>query len=309
MARYLIKLAIFTPLCLLFYFALTGIWGFFDVKNDNLFYPEAGYGFTLNRLQEADTTKNIDILILGSSHAYRGFDTRLFKEEGFGAFNLGSSNQTHVQTQQLLNQYLNKLNPSLVIYEVYPGTLQNDGVESSLDLVANGPIDLNTLRMVFKVNHLKTYNSLIFGLIKRFLQNRKDLQESWQTKVDKYIEGGYVEKETSFNNTINHSPSSFSIKSHQKRAFKQNVELLKQNSTKYLLVMAPINKSRYQNITNKIELNYFFNNHGDYINFNKMNLPLNDTVHFYDTHHLNQRGVEIFNKKLIEILKTKYPPQ
>jgi hypothetical protein len=306
MKRYLIKLAFFIPICLSLYFVLAGTWGFFNFKNDNILYPEAGYGFTLTRLQEADTTSNVDILIVGSSHAYRGFDTRLFRQSGYRAFNLGSSNQTHVQTQQLLNQYLNRLNPKLVLYEVYPGTLQNDGVESSLDLIANGPIDFYTIKMVFQVNHLKTYNTLFFALVKRLFQKRENLSEIQKRKVDQYIKGGYVQKKLTFNEEMNHSPFSFTIKSHQKNAFNQNIDLLKKNNINYLLTMAPITKSRYKMIKNKKELNNFFNKSGEYINFNKHQLPLNDTLHFYDTHHLNQKGVEIFNKELIEIIRTRY---
>ena len=40
---------------------------------------------------------------------------------------------------------------------------------------------------------------------------------------------------------------------------------------------------------------------GDYTNFNN-NSCLNDSLHFYDNNHLNQAGVEIFNKELIRKL-------
>lgn len=37
---------------------------------------------------------NCDILFLGSSHCYRGFDPRVFKNIGYNIFNLGTSSQT-----------------------------------------------------------------------------------------------------------------------------------------------------------------------------------------------------------------------
>lgn len=41
--------------------------------------------------------------------------------------------------------------------------------------------------------------------------------------------------------------------------------------------------------------------YGEYYDFN--GLPeLDDSLHFYDNVHLNQEGVEIFNKIVIEIL-------
>ena len=46
--------------------------------------------------------------------------------------------------------------------------------------------------------------------------------------------------------------------------------------------------------------------YGDYYDFNNR-LHLNDTIDFYDSHHLNQTGVEIFNKAFLKILEAKYP--
>ena len=38
-----------------------------------------------------------------------------------------------------------------------------------------------------------------------------------------------------------------------------------------------------------------------FYNFNEI-IDLNDSLHFFDSHHLNQNGVKIFNNKLIELL-------
>ncbi len=40
---------------------------------------------------------------------------------------------------------------------------------------------------------------------------------------------------------------------------------------------------------------------GIYYDCNEL-LNLNDTLHFFDSHHLNQDGVEIFNTELIKVL-------
>jgi hypothetical protein len=44
------------------------------------------------------------------------------------------------------------------------------------------------------------------------------------------------------------------------------------------------------------------NQYADYYNFNEM-MSLNDSLHFYDAHHHNQNGVELFNEKLIEVIE------
>ena len=38
-----------------------------------------------------------------------------------------------------------------------------------------------------------------------------------------------------------------------------------------------------------------------YYNFNNL-ISLDDSLHFYDPHHLNQLGVETFNTNLIDLL-------
>ena len=106
----------------------------------NLIYKSGGAGHSLNRFDEVKNKENVDILFLGSSHTYRGFDNRIFNNasaNGFTSFNLGSSAQTPIQTEVLLNRYLNQLNPKIAIYEVYPITFTLDGIESAMDLISN----------------------------------------------------------------------------------------------------------------------------------------------------------------------------
>ena len=69
--------------------------------NNNLIYKQRG-GHLHSRLLEINKHQNVDVLFLGSSHAYRGFDTRIFKESGIASFNLGSSSQAPVQSLLLL---------------------------------------------------------------------------------------------------------------------------------------------------------------------------------------------------------------
>ena len=74
-----------------------------------------------------------------------------------------------------------------------------------------------------------------------------------------------------------------------------------QELSQLLLVQAPITVAKYQTYTNNDEFDIKMESFGDYINFNN-NSCLNDSLHFYDNNHLNQAGVEIFNKELIRKL-------
>lgn len=87
------RLVLFSCFSLLFYIVLLCVWGDLmpgQLKKNLNYYP-GGYGNLNTRLKEAKTKGKVDILFLGSSHAYRGFDVRLFEQAGYSCFNLGSS--------------------------------------------------------------------------------------------------------------------------------------------------------------------------------------------------------------------------
>ncbi|MFN9798593.1 MAG: hypothetical protein ACK54P_01135, partial [Bacteroidota bacterium] len=84
MKLFLRRLAAFACFASIVYLLLLMIWGniFGEWKLQNILYRRAGHGHSFSRFREADTTKNVDLLFLGSSHAYRGFDTRIFDSAG-----------------------------------------------------------------------------------------------------------------------------------------------------------------------------------------------------------------------------------
>ncbi|MEO7907302.1 MAG: hypothetical protein ABIT06_10035, partial [Saprospiraceae bacterium] len=269
----------------------------------NLNYRIGAYGHMHSRMKDIKQVKDVDLVILGSSHAYRGFDTRIFESRGIRAFNLGSSSQTPIQTLMLLEKYLDQLHPKLVLIEVYPEIFGFDGVESSLEIVANEKIDYHVLKMVFKINHIKTYNSTIyslfrqtFGLDNGFLQHDKD-------KRDLYISGtGFVSRDMDYFKNISHEPTSWNFNSKQLKAFDQVLEMLKNRNIECVLVQAPFTNSLYNSKINNHYADSFFTSKSRYINFNTR-LSLNDSLHFYDADHLNQDGVILFNEAVLDWLK------
>jgi hypothetical protein len=113
----------FIPFCLTFYILMLIFYGLVSSHLPlrlNFSNKKGGYGYAYSRLEEVKNYSNIDILFIGSSHAYRGFDPRIFEKNGLKTFNLGTSAQTPLQTEILLNRYLEKLNPKMIIYDVYP---------------------------------------------------------------------------------------------------------------------------------------------------------------------------------------------
>lgn len=268
----------------------------------NINYRIGSYGHMYSRLAEVKDYGEIDILILGSSHAYRGFDTRIFLESGYKTFNLGSSAQTPAQTKVLLNRYLESLNPRIVIYEVYPETFSIDGVESSLDLIANDVNDLHSLKMALEINNVKTYNTLLFGFVSDFLGLNRSFVEKKVKGNDNYVYGGFVEKELAFYRPTKFIKKEISLRDYQLESFSEIVEILHDRNIFLVLVYAPITKGNYSSYINTNYFDSVMKTYSHYLNFNHL-ISLNDSLHFYDSDHLNQNGVGVFNKKLIELLK------
>jgi hypothetical protein len=292
----------------LVWFLFICCWGTFVRENyrKNLIYNFSGYGFLNTRLKEADTVKNTDLLIIGSSHAYRGFDTRIFKAHGINAFNLGSSSQSPIQSRYLLRKYLHKVSPKIVLFEVGFMTFSSDGLESGIDIVSNiNVFDKELYDMITEVNDLSLYNTLAYSFYKkRILHSENNRQEKLTTKEDIYIHGGYVEHRSQrYNADLNFIPRSVRPNINQQRIFEGMIEFLKQNNVKVILVQAPVVFKNYRSIINQSEFNDYFNKFAPipYLNFNSQ--VYDTTGYFYDNHHLNQTGVERFNADLLKMIK------
>lgn len=288
----------------LFYVVFLGLWGRFIPFSfkPNINYRIGGAGHTHSRLTEVKKFGKVDVLMIGSSHSSRGIDTRVFNRNGYKAFNLGTSAQTPTQTKLLLERYLDRLEPKTVIYEVYPLTFELDGVESSCDIIANDINDVESLKMAFTTNNVKTYNTLIYGFTLDFLGWNKSFVEKRIKGDDEYISGGYVEKDLKF-----YSPEKFEKKEvtfldYQMESFKDIIQLLKTKKIKLILVFAPIPKVNYLSYQNISYFDKIMKNHGAYFNLNKT-MSINDSIDFYDSHHLNKNGVLKVSEKLLELLK------
>ena len=299
--KYFVKYSIaFLGFSILIYFILIFIWG--SVMpiwlNSNLIYKQRG-GHLYSRLSELNKYQNVDVLFLGSSHSYRGFDTRIFKQRGIHSFNLGSSSQAPVQSLLLLKKYIDNLQPKQIIFEVCPQSLSSDGIESALDIISNDKIDFQTIKMAIKLNHIKVYNTLIYSSIRQLLNLDKDFVEAQRIGKDTYISGGYVQRD---NIQFEYkSPLEKSINPEQMMAFKELVNWVKSKDIELILVQAPVTTIEYNSYDDNISFDKLMQDYSRYYNFNAL-ITLDDSLHFYDPHHLNQLGVETFNSDLIDLL-------
>lgn len=255
-------------------------------------------GYMTKRLAEADTTKRPNVLVIGSSHAYRGFDPRIFSRHGIRLFNLGSSAQTPVQSEFLLRRYLHTIQPDFVLFEVYPQTFTSDGLESTIDLLTALPRNHEVSKMALNIANVRAINTLIstwiFGGSNLYLS----AMEPGKRNKDTYIAGGYVESPLVRANAKSKSVTSWQFESEQIEAFKSCLELIMHRNIPFLLVQTPVTQAKLESHTNWEFADSLFIASGRYVNLNN-SIELVDSLHFYDDNHLNQDGVQLMNEQFL----------
>lgn len=161
-----------------------------QMLSGNLVAPGGRYQ-SLRRFREAETRGKVDIVFFGSSHAYRAFDPRLFEEAGYRSMNLGSMNQTPMNSLALADRYLPALSPSIVIFELFYPTLAGDGLESCRDLTVNTSWSWTTMKMSFETWNL---GAMTFAASKGFgLAGNESHATQAEIPGETYIPGGYCE--------------------------------------------------------------------------------------------------------------------
>ena len=295
----------FIPIAICIYIVLVSIWGTFVPQafrtNMTTSSPE---GNTHQRLEEVKRNKDIDILFLGSSRAFSVFDTRMYQQQGYSVFNMGTSSQTPLQTIVLLHRYLDQLHPQHIIFEVSPLMFSSDGIESYTDIIANDQLDYHATLMTCQAAHINVLNTLIYKTYRTIIGTAAEGKVPHSDKHRRYIEGGFVEVDIKDYQPIAHLSSAENIQLNtiQLEAFEAIVQLIAENGIKLTLVQVPFIESKYQSYQSiNQQFDSLIQQNGTYHNFNRT-MNWSDSTYFRDEIHLNQRGIERFNKQLMATL-------
>jgi hypothetical protein len=304
MKRFIKSVFLFVLLFILLYPFMVLLWG---LTGSRLLYSNLSYGIHINghmytRLEEVKNVENIDVLIIGSSHAFREIDTRIFQRHGIRAFNLGSSSQTPLQTKVLMERYLDRLQPRLIIYDVYPYFFTTDGVEPALNIIGCDRNDACSVEMARAIHNLKVYHTLFYGFFRDRFHLNANYREPAVIGDDTYISGGFVERKMGHYHPEPLPKKEFDYREELFAVFDEILSMFNERNMEYVLIDAPTTRTLYNSYTNRQPFEEIMKSRGSYYDFNQL-LNLNDSVHFFDADHLNQDGVEIYDDKLIEIIK------
>ena len=299
MRKFIARLLVFLPVTLVAYVLciwFMGDWGW--VRTGITSMGEAGH---LNsRVKDIRNYPQVDVLFLGSSHCYRTFDTRFYQSHGYSCFNLGSSNQTPIQTHVLLQRYLDSLNPRFVVFEVHPDIMQNDGIESAVNLLANVPLTAAATRMAWQTHNMKVLNTWIYSLYNQGIRHRLEcFHEDSLIGHYRYIPGGFCEVDTSEFQVKRYPRTTININPRQLQALKDCIALFRSRGIPYLLVEIQDAQQLRRSYANHPQFEETMRQLGPY---HYADLPLVDTVHYFNSNHLNTAGVELYNQYFVTIL-------
>jgi hypothetical protein len=294
---------LFTTIALMLYSGFTALCAFVRVNKLPIIYrltDAVGIkgGNTYQKFIDFNENKKYDVIVIGSSHAYRGYDPRIFKKYGLEMFNLGTSGQSLVNSFFIAKNYIRKTNCKLLIIDISTRALESDGLESATDLIANINKEIPAAEMALNLKDpraLTMYSNRIWSKCYSPLKIDKD-----------YMLNGYSQTTDSVKevkiNWYKHKQTDIAM---QVMYFKKLIDYLKQSAIPFILVTHPLPiETAYASIEKELKT---INDYAKQIKCNYFNYSrtviLNSRFDYFDDHHLNQSGVQKFNTVLLDSLR------
>ncbi len=267
------------------------------IYQTNDFYIFKG-GDTHTKFLDFNEDKGYDVIFVGSSRTYRGYDPEIFEMNGLTTWNLGSGNQTIDISTQIIKNYITPQNCKMLMVDLYPLALSGNPIESSSDLITN--ISKNSAALDIAIN-MKDSRALNL-----FVTRICNFDLNPISKASDYKGKGFCINQETYPEQYLEQPSLDSkigdISAENLKKLESLLAYCSKKNINLVLVISPTTKfytkelldvflSSTKPIIDKYNITLL-----DY----SKKLNLNTKDFFYDADHMNYQGVKIFNKKLIE---------
>jgi len=252
-------------------------------------------GNTYQKFADFNAEQEYDIIVLGSSHAYRGYDPAIFGKNGIDLFNLGTSAQTMVNSYFIAKNYIHIHSCKMVILDVFDGALIADEFESTSDLIANVSSEQTAIELSLHLKDPRSINMLAV----RWLNSGRN---AYYTDTN-YRKNGYTTNSDSVKGKLNYEFYGNKIISETQLFYLgKTMQYLKDQKIPFILINHPLpsfwdmkgHKSYSEKISElavKHKVKFY-----DYAE-----LPITHPLYdYYDAHHLNQNGVNVFNNYILQ---------
>jgi hypothetical protein len=175
MKRLVRTLLIFGLTSLLMYLSLFSVLYFIRVGNVPIIFRSTQGnvfegGLTYKKFEEFNPEEKYDIIVLGSSHAYRGYDPAIFASYGYKLYNLGSSAQSVLASYVIARNYIHHDNCRVVIIDLYDRIFKNSSIESLSDVTQNVSSDLAAAELCLRSHDLRAINMYTLRMFCKFSQ-------------------------------------------------------------------------------------------------------------------------------------------
>jgi hypothetical protein len=240
-------------------------------------------------LAELDQTEDIDIIVLGSSHAYRGYDPRFLEQKGRKFFNAGSSAQTFETSLHIAQNHINFDGDEIVILDIYPVIFEIEGVETIQRLIVDETHQGAAFDLVMQTKDFRSINS--------FVKRQICVTDTNDWILKGYVEKGYCSNPDTLKTLPPADTTEFLPLDKNIEDFVELFHFLKNKAEHIVFVSHPM-----PNDLRKIEMGDFLLKHTMESSLDFLDYTTDDRfdLHdFSDPYHLNQAGVEKFNNLLI----------
>jgi hypothetical protein len=295
------RIGLFTITLAVLYASAMWVMAHMDILGRPLVFRTGDYynwpgGHSWTNFHEFNAADHYDAVIIGSSHAYRGYDPQVFAERGYTAYNLGSNAQTPLNSLPILRHYLDSHHHPLLIFDVYEGVFTNTGLESTADLTQNITSGPAALDMAWYLGELRGLNMMAL----RFCTpHRQPLYTDPHP-----VRQGFLVVTDSVGSPMPPNHKSLTILPRQVEFFKDCVNLCRERGIQMVVsqhqARAGTNHQRHEIFKACIDSVLA----GTGIPFLDFTFApgLDDLDNFADNNHLNASGARIFTGQLVDSL-------
>lgn len=289
------NIILFIPLAILFVTLATLLLGGTGLLRNVTYIADSGDNL-YTKTREAETVQDVDVLFIGSSHSYRTFDPRIFARHGVKAFNLGSSNQTPLQSEVLLRTLLPKVNPRLVVFEVHPDIIAYDGIEAAIYQLCNVKPSLPMALMALRSRNWRVVMTALYAIPRNLLSS--EFNHRSENTVG--YAAGFLEHELEYYSPQPLDTVAIQPLPRQLDALRRCTSWIQACGIPYILLEVPDTKNLLESYSNLPEFQSLMGGYGKFC-FKPLD-SLDDSLHFYNQDHLNQHGVELYDEYICDSL-------
>ncbi len=289
---------------------------------------ETGQFFPALRWQEYYQRKDsIDLVILGSSHAYRSYDPKVIGQ-AMGlenrVFNFGSSAQSPMVSFFVLKEILEIQRPKYVVMDLYYLVFQEDNQlrnrRYNLDYMQSGPTRTAFFRDGFSVEEkvlLTAFPTLVYKDYLKPKFNKLLGRPHMLKKKGNYQGAGFVSnpdtlsmEKLKYQNQFDYFDTEISAITDSNLGYLKKIyDLCHRENISLFFITAPMPEIS----TGKIEDYWLFSRlffettvqlQSPFIDYNINRFgAIKDTDHYYDDDHLNAAGARIFSASVADYIE------